>query len=46
VPAAFARYVERSLPAARHLELDSGHLPQFERPRELHTAISRFLSDV
>src|SRR5206468_9589309 len=46
VPAAFARHVEDSLPAARHLELDSGHLPQFERPRELHTAISRFLSEV
>ncbi len=46
VPAAFARHVERSLPTAHHLELDSGHLPQFERPRELHTAIARFLAGV
>jgi pimeloyl-ACP methyl ester carboxylesterase len=46
VPVAFARHVERSLPAAQHLELNSGHLPQFERPRELHTAIARFLAGV
>jgi pimeloyl-ACP methyl ester carboxylesterase len=43
VPIGFARHVERALPAARHLELDCGHLPQFERPRETHAAISRFL---
>ena len=45
VPAAFMRHVERALPAAQHLELNSGHLPQFERPRETHAAIARFLAE-
>jgi pimeloyl-ACP methyl ester carboxylesterase len=44
VPIAFARHVERALPAAGHLELDCGHLPQFERPREAHAAIAEFLT--
>jgi pimeloyl-ACP methyl ester carboxylesterase len=43
VPIAYARHVERALPAAGHVELDCGHLPQFERPREAHAAIARFL---
>jgi pimeloyl-ACP methyl ester carboxylesterase len=43
VPIAYARHVERALPAAGHLELDCGHLPQFERPREAHAAIAKFL---
>jgi pimeloyl-ACP methyl ester carboxylesterase len=43
VPIGYARHVERALPAARHVELDCGHLPQFERPRETHAAISNFL---
>jgi pimeloyl-ACP methyl ester carboxylesterase len=44
VPIASARHVERALPDAGHVELDCGHLPQFERPREAHAAIAKFLS--
>ena len=33
------KHVERALPAARHVELDCGHVPQLERPRETHAAI-------
>jgi pimeloyl-ACP methyl ester carboxylesterase len=44
VPIGFARYVREALPAAEHLELDCGHVPQLERPRETHEAIRRFLA--
>jgi pimeloyl-ACP methyl ester carboxylesterase len=44
VPRAFARHVADCLPAAEHLELDCGHVPQLERPRETHRALARFLS--
>jgi pimeloyl-ACP methyl ester carboxylesterase len=44
VPIAFARHVRERLPAARHCELDCGHVPQLERPAQLHAAITRFLS--
>ena len=43
VPIAFMRHVERALPQARHVELDCGHVPQLERPRETHSAILHFL---
>jgi len=43
VPAAFARHVEDVLSAATHLELDCGHVPQLERPKQTHAAIERFL---
>ena len=43
VPIAFMKHVERTLPAARHLELDCGHVPQVERPRETNAAIRNFL---
>jgi pimeloyl-ACP methyl ester carboxylesterase len=43
VPIAFMRHVERALPAARHVELDCGHVPQLERPRETHAALLDFL---
>ena len=43
VPISFAKHVRRALPAARHLELDCGHVPQLERPRETHEALLRFL---
>jgi len=46
VPIAYAKHVERELPAARHIELECGHLPQFECPRKLHGAIARFLNTV
>ena len=44
VPAAFARHVAEALPNAEHVELDCGHVPQLERPRETHQAIARFLT--
>jgi pimeloyl-ACP methyl ester carboxylesterase len=46
VPVAYAKHVEEALPAARHVELDCGHLPQFECPRAAHAAIARFLRTV
>jgi pimeloyl-ACP methyl ester carboxylesterase len=46
VPVAYAKHVEEALPAARHVELECGHLPQFERPRQTHAAIARFLRNV
>ena len=45
VPIAFAAHVKRALPAARHLELDCGHVPQLERPAETHAAIADFLRE-
>jgi pimeloyl-ACP methyl ester carboxylesterase len=44
VPIGFMKHVEECLPAARHLELDCGHVPQMERPRETHAAIRDFLA--
>jgi pimeloyl-ACP methyl ester carboxylesterase len=44
VPIGFARHVREALPAAQHLELDCGHVPQLEAPRETHQAVRRFLS--
>ena len=38
VPIAFMKHVEACLPAARHVELDCGHVPQLEAPRETHAA--------
>jgi pimeloyl-ACP methyl ester carboxylesterase len=43
VPIGFARHVREALPAAQHLELDCGHVPQLEAPRETHDAVRRFL---
>jgi pimeloyl-ACP methyl ester carboxylesterase len=42
VPIAFMKYVQEALPAARHLVLDCGHVPQMEAPRETHQAILEF----
>ncbi len=44
IPIGYAKHVERALPRAHHLELDCGHLPQFERPRETHAAIAEFFA--
>jgi pimeloyl-ACP methyl ester carboxylesterase len=44
VPIGFARHVRKELPAARHLKLDCGHVPQLERPRQTHEAMERFLA--
>jgi pimeloyl-ACP methyl ester carboxylesterase len=43
VPLRFARHVREALPAARHIELNCGHVPQLERPQVTHDAILRFL---
>jgi pimeloyl-ACP methyl ester carboxylesterase len=45
VPIAFAAHVKRALPAAHHLKLDCGHVPQLERPAETHAAIAEFLME-
>ena len=44
VPLAFRKHVERALPAARHLELDCGHVPQLEAPQQTHNAIRDFFA--
>jgi pimeloyl-ACP methyl ester carboxylesterase len=44
VPIAFMKHVERALPTARHVELECGHVPQLERPRETHAAVLDFLA--
>jgi pimeloyl-ACP methyl ester carboxylesterase len=44
VPIAFMKYVERTLPAARHVELGCGHVPQLEAPRQTHEAILDFFA--
>lgn len=44
VPIAFARHVEKALPAARHVELNCGHVPQVERPAETHRAVKSFFA--
>lgn len=43
VPIGFARHVRAHLPAARHVELGCGHVPQFERPACFHAAVGDFL---
>ena len=45
VPISFERYVREALPDARHLELQCGHVPQLERPKQTHEAIVRFLGE-
>lgn len=42
VPIGFKRHVADTLPGARHLELDCGHVPQIERPGQTHQAIAAF----
>jgi pimeloyl-ACP methyl ester carboxylesterase len=45
VPIAFAPHVADALPRARHVELDCGHVPQIERPRQTHDAVGAFLDE-
>jgi pimeloyl-ACP methyl ester carboxylesterase len=45
VPISFMRHVERTLPAARHVELPCGHVPQLERPDETHAAMLKFFRE-
>jgi len=44
VPIGFERHVREELPQSTHLELDCGHVPQLERPRETHDAMKRFFA--
>jgi 2-hydroxy-6-oxonona-2,4-dienedioate hydrolase len=44
VPIAFARHVREALPAAQHVELECGHVPQLEAPQATHAAVRRFLA--
>ena len=46
VPIAFAAHVRQTLPAARHLVLDCGHVPQIERAAETHAAMAAFLRGI
>ena len=46
VPIGFMKHVEKALPGAGHVELNCGHVPQVERPRETHAAIAKFLRDL
>jgi pimeloyl-ACP methyl ester carboxylesterase len=43
IPIGFARHVAAALPSAEHVELDCGHIPQFERPAQTHAALDAFL---
>jgi pimeloyl-ACP methyl ester carboxylesterase len=43
VPAAFERHVRDAVPQAKHVTLESGHVPQVEQPADLHRAIGSFL---
>jgi pimeloyl-ACP methyl ester carboxylesterase len=45
VPIAFERHVVDALPQARQLELDCGHVPQVERPKQTHDALAAFFSE-
>ena len=44
VPAGFERHVREAVPQAKHVTLNCGHIPQVERPAELHREIGRFLA--
>jgi pimeloyl-ACP methyl ester carboxylesterase len=46
VPIRFADHVRQALPAAEHLELDCGHVPQLEKPKETHAALREFFTRV
>jgi pimeloyl-ACP methyl ester carboxylesterase len=44
VPIRFARHVRETLPHAEHLELDCGHVPQLERPKQTHQGLLSFFA--
>jgi pimeloyl-ACP methyl ester carboxylesterase len=46
VPASYRKHVEQAVPAARHVELECGHLPQIEQARRTHAAIADFLTEL
>ena len=43
VPPAFAPHVRAALPAAQHVELNTGHVPQIERPADTEAVLKRYL---
>jgi pimeloyl-ACP methyl ester carboxylesterase len=45
VPISFMKHVESALPAARHVELDCGHVPQMEAPEATHRAMAEFFAE-
>ncbi|HEX7610647.1 MAG TPA: alpha/beta hydrolase, partial [Solirubrobacteraceae bacterium] len=45
VPLAFSRHVTETLPSARHLLLDCGHVPQIELPEQTHAAMAKFFNE-
>ena len=45
VPIAFMKHVERTLPAATHVELNCGHVPQIEDPDRTHKAMRKHLAE-
>jgi pimeloyl-ACP methyl ester carboxylesterase len=46
VPISFMRHVQEALPAARHVELECGHVPQLEDPERTHAAMRGFLDEI
>jgi pimeloyl-ACP methyl ester carboxylesterase len=44
VPSGFERHVRDAVPQAEHVTLKTGHIPQVERPDDLHAVIGRFLA--
>lgn len=44
VPRAFEQHVRQALPHADHVIVDSGHVPQFERPAQVHGVVRDFLA--
>ena len=46
VPIGFMRHVQATLPDAKHMELDCGHVPQLEEPRKVHASMRRFLNQM
>jgi pimeloyl-ACP methyl ester carboxylesterase len=44
VPIGFRKHVDRVLPAAEHLELGCGHVPQMEEPETTHGAMLEFFA--
>ena len=43
IPRSFAPHVRKALPRARHAEVNTGHVPQIERPADTERLIKRFL---
>ncbi|HEX4735529.1 MAG TPA: alpha/beta hydrolase [Thermoleophilaceae bacterium] len=44
VPTGFERHVRDAVPQAKHVTLNTGHVPQVERPADLHREIGRFFA--